>query len=300
MAGFAMLKLAIEIEDAEASLANSAGLAQAEMAQIANALSKLEIVGLEGVNGIPAEKAVANDIDTPDQSVDGETFKISRAVMWGDPANLVLLKYRFEGTATAEGESREFYIEVENSDFRNPAGCGAMYEPYRRTMRMGGLLNEEQTAEMEKARAQLAEFEQQMASMPAQQRQMMERMMGQQMAMVRSLASSGAMEMVEQTEEIICNPDMASLYSLGGGPGTSLDALVGSSSGGSFASLSEKELLRQIQEDLAALGYMPGNTDGVLDTLTQIAISQFEAEQGLAVTGAPSVALAQLLADLTA
>jgi peptidoglycan hydrolase-like protein with peptidoglycan-binding domain len=50
--------------------------------------------------------------------------------------------------------------------------------------------------------------------------------------------------------------------------------------------------LVQIQRQLVTLGYEPGNTDSELDTLTQIAISQFEAEHGMPVTGQPSAALA--------
>lgn len=40
-----------------------------------------------------------------------------------------------------------------------------------------------------------------------------------------------------------------------------------------------------MQKHLQALGYDTGNTDGELSTTTIVAISQFQAEQGLAVTG---------------
>ena len=55
------------------------------------------------------------------------------------------------------------------------------------------------------------------------------------------------------------------------------------------------DLIRMIQKDLIALGYEPGNTVGVLDTMTQVAISQFEAEAGLSVTGEPSPEVANAL-----
>jgi hypothetical protein len=112
-----------------------------------------------------------DDLDLPVQNVDGEAFNLTGLAVWMDPENLAIVKHRFEGTATAEGQSRDFFIELENGDFRNPPGCGEMYEPYRRTMRMGGMLDAAQMAEMEQARVQLAEFEQQLASMPAQQRE---------------------------------------------------------------------------------------------------------------------------------
>jgi peptidoglycan hydrolase-like protein with peptidoglycan-binding domain len=52
------------------------------------------------------------------------------------------------------------------------------------------------------------------------------------------------------------------------------------------------ELLKIIQVDLSALGYDTGNVDGEHTTQTAIAISQFQAEQGLEVTGAASPQLA--------
>jgi len=104
--------------------------------------------------------------------------------------------------------------------------------------------------------------------------------MGPQMEMMRGLVNSGAIEYVEETEDILCNPDLASLFSVGG------------------EQESEGDPVRQILEYLVILGYEPGNIEGVLDELTSIAISQFQAEQGLPVTGEPSAELAALLAEL--
>ncbi|XOV83513.1 MAG: peptidoglycan-binding domain-containing protein [bacterium] len=52
------------------------------------------------------------------------------------------------------------------------------------------------------------------------------------------------------------------------------------------------KLTEIIQKDLAALGYEPGNTTGEMTTATAIAISKFQAENGLEVTGEPSPQLA--------
>jgi hypothetical protein len=189
-----------------------------------------------------------------------------------------MVGHRFEGTMQeADGTSRPFFIEVLNSDYRHVPGCG-LYEPYRHVMRMGGMLGEEEMAQMEEARAQLAEFEQQLASMPPAQRAMVEGMMGSQMDTVRNMAASGAIESVQEVEEIICNPDLRAMFS-------PVDPALE---------------LAQIQRDLVTLGYMPGNTDGVLDTLTEIAISQFQAEHGMAVTGQPSTDLALALSSTVA
>jgi peptidoglycan hydrolase-like protein with peptidoglycan-binding domain len=50
-----------------------------------------------------------------------------------------------------------------------------------------------------------------------------------------------------------------------------------------------------VQKHLMALGYDPGNTDGNVSTETIIAISQFQAEKGLEVTGEVSPQLAGIL-----
>ena len=189
--------------------------------------------------------------------------------------NPLLVGYRINGTITEpNGDSRPFFIETINSDFREVDGCD-LYEPYRRVSRMGGMLNDEQMAEMEEARAQLEEFEAQLAAMPPAQRAMMEGMIGSQMDMVRNMANGGVMEHVQEIEEIICNPDLKAL----------------------FSPVDPAYELQQIQRDLVALGYTPGNTDGVLDVLTEVAISQYQAERGLPVTGQPNPGLALQLAN---
>jgi peptidoglycan hydrolase-like protein with peptidoglycan-binding domain len=53
----------------------------------------------------------------------------------------------------------------------------------------------------------------------------------------------------------------------------------------SSADLTTGDLTQSVQQHLKALGYDPGNTDGDLSTDTVIAISQFQAEKGLQVTG---------------
>ncbi len=103
---------------------------------------------------------------------------------------------------------------------------------------------------------------------------MMESMMGSQMDMVRGMANGGAMEQVQEIEEIMCNPDLRALLS----------------------PVDPAFELAQIQRDLVTLGYMPGNTDGVMDVLTEVAISQYQAERGMVVDGQPTGTLAAALA----
>ena len=54
----------------------------------------------------------------------------------------------------------------------------------------------------------------------------------------------------------------------------------------------DPELLRIIQQDLTTMGYDTGDANGEMTMQSAIAISRFQAEQGLEVTGQPSVQLA--------
>ena len=61
------------------------------------------------------------------------------------------------------------------------------------------------------------------------------------------------------------------------------------------ASVLADELTWMIQEDLTALGYETGGTSGELSVQTAVAISKFEAEHNLNVTGEPSPQLAGIV-----
>ena len=62
------------------------------------------------------------------------------------------------------------------------------------------------------------------------------------------------------------------------------------------SALMTDNLTQSAQNMLGALGYDPGNTDGELSIETSIAISQFQAEQGLEVTGEVTPQLVGILA----
>ena len=55
------------------------------------------------------------------------------------------------------------------------------------------------------------------------------------------------------------------------------------------------DLTKVIQQDLVILGYDPGNTDGEASTKTVVAISKFQAENNLDVTGEVSPQLAGVI-----
>jgi Putative peptidoglycan binding domain len=226
---------------------------------------------------VDAERAGGSKVSTGTRVE--ASFEPVTVDIWIQPDTLVILKHRVDGIALADGESREFFIEAEFSDFRHVPDS-KMYQPYKRVMRMGGLMDDAQMAQMEEARQQLAELDRRMESMSPEQRKMMESMMGSQLDTIRGLANGGVFEYVETIDEILVNPD--------------LEALLNPYPSGMTVE-SAPNLVRQIQTNLATLGYEPGNTDGLLDTMTKVAISQFQAEHGLAVTGEPSASLLDVL-----
>jgi hypothetical protein len=73
------------------------------------------------------------------------------------------------------------------------------------------------------------------------------------------------------------------------------DAVATQRSMPSSEELYSDNIAQMVQKHLQALGYDPGNTDGDVSTETIIAISQFQAEKGLKVTGDVSPQLAGIL-----
>lgn len=59
--------------------------------------------------------------------------------------------------------------------------------------------------------------------------------------------------------------------------------------------LSRYDIVRTIQKGLAAQGYEPGLSDGLIGTMTRAAIMAYEADNGLALTAEPSEDLMRLI-----
>jgi peptidoglycan hydrolase-like protein with peptidoglycan-binding domain len=141
---------------------------------------------------------------------------------------------------------------------------------------------------MEDARRQLADFDQQLAEMPPEQRDQVERMAGSQIAMLRKMVDSGEMDMVTKVRAIRVNTGLGKAVSAAAPSQSTVSAAAPSSAG--------DPLVQSIQRDLVALGYDPGNTHGELSTPTVVAISKFQAENNLDVTGEATPQLAGILA----
>lgn len=183
----------------------AAGVDAQEMADSMNTFVRTAtLVGSDSIDGRDAYHLKSESMNIV-EPMNGEEFRLDTMSMWMDKDRYVPLKMMMKGTISSPGESRPVVIETLMSDYRDVPGSD-MYESYRQVVRMGGIMNDEQKAQMAEAREQLAEFEKQMASMPASQRQMMESMMGSRIEQFRKMAEGDGMELETVVTEIRVNP----------------------------------------------------------------------------------------------
>lgn len=271
---------------------------------------KAKVIGTESISGRKAWHLRAEGLDHVEQADEGE-YRIEAISLFVDTAEYVPLAMKMDGTMIADGQSRPMTLTTNQTDYRKVPGSN-LYESYRQVMTMNGMLTPEQEAQMAEAQAQLAEFEKQKASMTPQQRAMIDSMMGPQMKMMESMAQGKGIEFETVVDEIRVNPVLMDANG-GACPGTGKQAVmsvqpstaggeakvVKTPAGSSAAPAAAADgLTLTIQEKLAALGY--GVTpSGTMDTETAIAISQYQAEHNLPVTGEPTPQLAGILAAAT-
>jgi hypothetical protein len=173
---------------------------------------KARLVGTETVDGRKAFHIRAEGMNRR-QEVDGQTIFLDSASVWIDANEYVPLRSKTDGTATSGRESRPMVIESFHSDYRKVAGS-RMYEPYRRVMRIAGVLSPEQQAEMREAQGQMADLDKQLAQMPESQRQMVLKQMGPQLETMRKMAAGEGVEMEMVVHQIVANPDATALRTL--------------------------------------------------------------------------------------
>ena len=286
------------------------------MAQMAE---RTRVAGRETVNNRQAIKLVAEDLNYTQPAEEGATFTMNTMHIWIDAEKYVPLRMQIDGVVQDQGETRQMRIERDDMSYETVPGCGSMYEPMRSVMRISGVMSAQEQAQMAEAQAQMAQMEAQLASMPAAQKEMIMRQMGPQLEMFRNMAAGKGMEVVTTIMQMRCNtglPDPMELSrTMGQGltgtcrlsPGTAAspptgvspaispgpasgstdDASAGGVSGG---------LTAMVQQQLEALGYDPGNTNGEMTKQTAIAITQFQAANGLEITGKATPQLAGILA----
>lgn len=208
---------------------------------LASAAARTRVVGHETLRDRPAIRLIAEDLNITQQtSGDGgveQEFIMNTLHLWVDAEHYVPLKMQIEGSAREGNETRDLKIEREDMAYRSVEGCGSMYEPQRSVMRIAGILDAAQQAEMQEAQAQLEEFESQMASMPESQKAMIMRQLGPQMEMFRNMASGGGIEIVSLVTGMRCNAGFPSdkeyMQTI---PGISAGACIGFVGSGSGAS----------------------------------------------------------------
>ena len=171
-----------------------------------------EFEGTESIDGRTAYILRADGLNRTQSMEDGQEFAMQAATLWIDTDQHVPLRLKIEGTITEGDEARAVVIEKHDQNYQ---GVGSLYMPYRQMMRMSGVMNPEQEAQMVEARKQLQDFDLQMQQMPESQREMLMNMMGPQMEMVRKLASGGGIEVVTDVYEVRVNAGLPDEVAMG-------------------------------------------------------------------------------------
>lgn len=158
------------------------------------------LVGTETIDSRKAFHIRAEGLNQVQQA-DGRQFTMQTINLWVDAKMYVPLTTRIEGVATRGTEITPISIAMASQDYRSVPNSH-MYEPYRRVMRLGGMMDAEQRKEMAEAKRKMAEFETQLTQMPAEQRKMIMNRMGPQMKMMRNMSAGNGFEMVTIIDEI--------------------------------------------------------------------------------------------------
>lgn len=177
---------------------------KASIANMADVAVMARLVDRETVDGAAAFHIRADDLNHTERS-DGQEITIQSMSIWIHADRYVPLRMKTDGVSKEGKESRAFTIERHDTDYRTVPGS-SLYEPYRTVMRVAGVMNDEQQAEMQQAQQKIAEFELQMQQMPESQRRMIMERMGPQMEMMKKMASGGGIEMETVVQNIQCNP----------------------------------------------------------------------------------------------
>jgi hypothetical protein len=251
--------------------------AEAYLAALDAAYEALDFHGKEDVRGHQSYKIGADDLGMV-QEVDGEKAEIDKMTVWIDAQTFVRRKMRLEGVMEQGGRTQDICMEQVYDDYRNVPDS-ALYEPYERILRICTPLTPEQQQELKEAEAQLADYETQLAQLKPAQRDMMKRMIEPQIERMKTLARGGTAEFRRVTTAIEINPD------------------IGSPAAAPVVDDDEQSrVVRIVQQHLSRLGYEPGNTNGVLDKPTVVAIVRFQSDNELEVTGEATPQLAGILA----
>ena len=177
--------------------------AKQDIDQMAEFASTAKLVGTETVDSKSAFHLRADGLNRT-QKVDGQEFTINSVELWIDTKMYVPLKMKMKGVVRSGRESRPMVMEKTDTDYRLVPDS-EMYESYKQTMSIGGIMDAKQEKELREAQVQMAEFEKQLANMPASQRAMMERMMGPQLEAMKKMSAGGGFEVATEIHNIQVN-----------------------------------------------------------------------------------------------
>ncbi len=180
--------------------------------QMADFAAIAELVGTEPVDNRQAFHIRASDLNYSQPGEDGQEFIINTVSLWLDTEYYVPLKLRMDGVMLADGQSRAMYIEKIDSDYRS---TGSMYESYKQTMLMGGILDPKTQAETAKAKADIAELDARMAAMSPGEKELMEKMMGSQLETMRNMVAGSGFRIVTTVRKISINAGLPDTTEMG-------------------------------------------------------------------------------------
>ncbi len=161
--------------------------------------------GTEQVDGEACHVVTVTDLEGTDfyeSAGAGEQFRPDRATFLVDTDDYLIRGMRMEGTATTDGQTRDFSLDARFRDYREVEG---VVHPFRVEVSVEGMGGQMSEADRRQARRSLEQMRQQMENMSDEQRQMMERMMGDQMERIEGMLASGAMDFTATVREIRVN-----------------------------------------------------------------------------------------------
>ena len=163
------------------------------------------LAGRERVGDREAFLLRADNLASVPEAQLSEEFTFETVSLWIDTRDYVPLRFKVEGTMTADDGDRLLTIEKLEQDYRP---VETMYESFHQVLRISGLmgaLDPEQREEMEEAMRQMEDMEEQLNALPPSQRRMIMNRMGPQIEQMRKMAAGGAMEVVVEINKIVVN-----------------------------------------------------------------------------------------------
>jgi|GEM_PF-1024880 hypothetical protein len=200
-----MLRGAAQGKEEQAARDDPAAMAQERAAARDLIAAKSRVVGTESIDGNEAFHIAAENVGQRQVTDDGQEITLNTMNMWVDANAYVPLRLQIDGELDDGKQTRQIRIERDDKDYRHVDGCGRLYKPFLTVMKISGIMDEEQKAQMAEAQAKMAELDKQLAQMPASQRDMIMRQMGPQMEMMKNMASGGGIEIESRISEMHCN-----------------------------------------------------------------------------------------------